>query len=250
MRTITVIVAYTLIMKRVFLQDFIYNQVMTDFLFDLKNKFDFFLREYLRFSRKNYSEPYSRQFELQNLYITDVLNKYFEVEYKTDARILDVGSKNWFYVKGEYDFLKSRFDKFSLDGIEIDSNRLYSNFYSRGEVAKFYIKNLENVSYLAKDFLLHEEKYDFIIWILPFVFEYPHLKWRLPLKCFCPEKMLLHAYQSLNEGGKMFIINQGEAEYQEQIRLCEKLGLNFKFIGKVESEFFDYTQRFGVLVLK
>lgn len=223
---------------------------MADFFLNLKNSFDFFLRGVLRVSRKNYSEPLSRQSELENLYMTDILDKYFEVKHKSDAKILDVGSKNWFYAKGEYEFLKKHFDKFSLDGIEIDSNRLYSNFYSRAEVAKFHIKDLDNVRYFEKDFLEHNEKYDYIIWILPFVFEYPHLKWGLPSKHFCPEKMLSHAYEILTEGGKMFIVNQGELEYQEQIRLCEKLGIKFKPLGKIESEFYDYTPRFGVLILK
>lgn len=223
---------------------------MMDFLLNLKNSFDFFLRSVLRISRKNYSEPCSRQSELENLYMTDILYKYFELENRPEAKILDVGSKNWFYVKGEYDFLKKNFEKFALDGIEIDSNRLYYNFYSRAEVAKFHIKGLENVRYLQKDFLEHKEKYDYIIWVLPFVFEYPHLKWGLPLNCFCPDKMLSHAYESLNDGGRMFVVNQGEREYNEQIKLCQKLGINFKPLGKIESDFFDYTPRFGVLILK
>jgi len=223
---------------------------MSDFFLNLKNRLDFFLRKFFCASRKNYFEPYSRKSELENFYMSDILGKYFEVEKAQQAKILDVGSKNWFYIKGEYQFLKNHFDNFLLDGIEIDSNRLYTNFYSRGEVAKFHIKDLENVRYFQKDFLKHDEKYDYIIWILPFVFEYPHLKWGLPLNHFCPEKMLSHAYEVLKEGGKIFVVNQGELEYQEQIRLCEKLGIKFKALGKIESEFFDYTPRFGVLILK
>lgn len=223
---------------------------MSDFFLNLKNEFDFFLRKYFKFSRRNYSELYTKQSEFENLYMTDILDKYFEIEHKSQAKILDIGSKNWFYVRGEHDFFKKYCDDFLLDGIEIDFNRLYSNFYSRGEVAKFYIKDFDNVRYFEKDFLEHNEKYDYIIWLLPFVFEYPHLKWGLPSKHFCPEKMLLHAFKSLTEDGKMLIVNQGEIEYQEQIRLCEKFGIEFKPIGKVESEFFDYTPRYGVLVSK
>lgn len=201
-------------------------------------------------TRLNYSE---------NLYILDLLDRFLlspltltlspegqgdkaplRGAAKPPSKILDIGCKNWFYAKGEYFFFKKHCDAFKLNGIELDSNRLYTNFFSRAEVAKFHIKDLENTNYIEDDFLNHNEKYDYIIWILPFVFEYPHLKWGLPLSYFKPEVMLKHAYESLNEGGQIFIINQGEAEFEYQQKLCEKLKLTFNTIGKVESEFIKY----------
>lgn len=242
---------------------------MSFLLNDLKNKFDFFLRKHLSFSRKNYAEKNelkdgllednsrenslvekygldwlknnsTRQNYLENLYMIDLLDKYFAINKREKSEILDVGSKNWFYAKGEYFFFKKHCGELELDGIELDSNRLYTNFFSRAEVAKFHIKGLENTKYIQGDFLKHNEKYDYIIWILPFVFEYPHLKWGLPLSYFKPEVMLKHAYESLNDGGQIFIINQGEVEFEYQQKLCEKLKLTFNPIGKVESEFIKY----------
>lgn len=250
---------------------------------NLKNSFDFFLRQRISLSRKNYFEENeqkedlfeekelielekilyenfdleylksnsTRQNYLENLYTIDILNKYSEMEFKTDLNVLDIGCKNWFYVKGEYFFFKKYCKNLKIDGIEIDSNRLYYNFYSRGEVAKFHIKNLLNVNYIEKDFLKHNEKYDYITWILPFVVEEPLLKWGLPIECFKPEVMLKHAYDGLQEDGVLFIINQGEVEYKVQKQLCTKLKIPFKELGEIKSIFLNYEiPRFGVLIKK
>ena len=178
---------------------------------------------------------------LENLYTIDLLDRHLDIDFKDQVSVLDIGCKNWFYAKGEYFFFKKYCNSLKLDGVELDSRRLYTNLYSRGEVAKFHIKDLKNTNYLSKDFLNHSEKYDYIVWILPFVFDSPLLKWGLPQKYFKPEKMLSHAYESLNEGGKIFIINQGEAEYEAQKELCEKLNIKYDDIGKIESDFLDFN---------
>lgn len=234
---------------------------------DLKNKFDFFLRQHLSFSRKNYTEKnelkdgilkdYSRaefliekynldtlksnstrQNYLENLYTIDLLDKYLTPHTQGDSlKVLDIGCKNWYYAKSEYFFFKKYCKNLILNGIEIDSNRLYINLYSRAEVAKFHTKNLDGANYIQGDFLNHKEKYDYIIWFLPFVFEYPHMKWGLPLEYFRPEKMLQHAYDSLNDNGEILIINQGNAEFEYQKKLCKRLKIPFNPIGEIESEF-------------
>lgn len=256
---------------------------MKFFIQNLRNSFDFFLRQRLALSKKNYSEPNeakenlfsdkelierecqlyekfgleyiksnsTRQNYLENLYIIDILEDYLGIEPKVNLKVLDIGCKNWFYAKGEYSFFKKYCECLQMDGLEIDTNRLYSNLYTRGEVAKFYIKNLENVNYIDKDFLKHEEKYDYITWILPFVVEEPLLKWGLPLKYFKPEKMLQHAYDLLNEGGSLFIINQGEVEYKVQRELCERLKIYYIALGEIKSKFLNYEiLRYGILIKK
>ena len=65
------------------------------------------------------------------------------------------------------------------------------------------------MEYIAGDLLKHNQKYDYIIWYLPFITEYPLIKWGLPLKYFKPLKMLEHAYHLLNKNGELLIINQG-----------------------------------------
>lgn len=245
---------------------------MKDFFQDLKNNFDFSLRQGLNFSRKNYcekNEPKEGLFTSQeqiesekrlfekynldflknnstkenyqeNLYTLDLLDKHLTFSPQNSLKVLDIGCKNWFYAKGEYFFFKKHCKDLTFDGIEIDTQRLYSNLYSRAEVAKFHTKGLENTNYIKGDFLNHKEKYDYFIWFLPFVFEYPHQKWGLPKKYFKPEEMLLNAYKNLNEGGKIFIVNQGKTEFKAQKELCGKLNIPYHPIGIIESTFLKY----------
>lgn len=247
---------------------------------NLKNRVDFFLRQHLKFSRRNYFveneskeglftnsavierermlfEKFdldyiklnsTRQNYLENLYTIDLLSRYLEVEFQDELKVLDIGCKNWFYAKGEYFFFKKYCNNLCLKGIEIDANRLYTNFYSRAEVAKFNIKDLENTKFIARDFLQYHDKFNYIVWILPFVYKEPLLKGGLPINYFQPEKMLLNAYDSLKENGKIFIINQGMEEYAVQIALCKKLGIKYIECGKVESCFLKYQDRYALLI--
>jgi len=250
---------------------------MSDFIQKLKNIIDFNLRRKFNFSRRNYqiiNEPKdapqdrektlldkynlfelrdnsTKQNYLENLYTIDLLDRYLKVESLDELSVLDVGCKNWFYAKAEY-FFFNRFSKeLKLKGIEIDANRLYSNFYSRGEVAKANIKGLENTTYISGDFLDYYEKYDYIVWILPFVIESPLIKWGLPISYFKPKEMLSHAYNYLKAGGKIFIINQGAEEYDVQKELYQELELSYVDIGIIESEFLSYKiPRYLTLVQK
>lgn len=255
---------------------------MKYYLQNLKNNIDFFLRQHLKFSKKDYfeeNEPKEGLFTtqeiikkenylyekynlnylkenstrlnyLENLYTIDLLDRYFEIDFKDELNVLDVGCKNWFYFKAEYFFFKKYCKNLSIEGIEIDGNRIYSNFYSRVEVAKFHINTLGG-KYIIGDFLLHNKLYDCIIWILPFIFEEPLIKWGLPSKYLQPSKMLSHAYNSLKPNGTIFIINQGEEEYEAQKSFCEKLNIQYKALGEVKSDFLSYkNQRYSILIKK
>ena len=240
-----------------------------EYLIDnLRNKFDFFLRNKITFSRKNYSEKpqnieevfqnekQKRFFEtikqtygsdlaenttqrnfLGNLYYLVAFDKYLSKQNSEFLSVLDIGSKNWAYVKSEYTFFKSFAKDFVLNGIELDAYRLYSNFYNRYEIAKFYTKDLPKANYIAGDFLKHTGNYDYIIWSLPFIIEYPLVKWGLPLEFFQPEKMLIHAYELLNKNGELLIINQGEEEYKIQKSMYEKLNIPYIPLGEIEDCF-------------
>lgn len=249
---------------------------------NLKNNIDFFLRQRLAVSRKNYSEENeskeglltepkalerekflsekyylnylksnsTKQNYLENLYTLDILDKYLEADSQENLNVLDIGCKNWFYAKGEYVFFKKFCKNLQLNGIELDSNRLYSNFYSRKEAAKFYTKGPENVNYIEGDFLKHDKEYDYMVWILPFVVEDPLIKWGLPLKYFKPEEMLRKAYDSLKNGGSMIILNQGKAEHDAQIKLCEKLNIKYTTFGEVKSDFLHYNIERHLILIK
>ena len=221
---------------------------------EIRNNIDFFLRNITKFSRKNYVETDDKLIKrnlLENKYTTDILNKYLSKNESLQIRILDIGSKNWFYAKGEYEYFKSFSKNFSIDGVEIDAYRLYTNLYSRFEVAKYYTKDLENTHYIADNLLNIHNKYDYIIWILPFVTPEPLKYWGLPKRYYCPDKLLKHAYDLLNTNGQMLIINQGAQEAQKQKDLLNSLRINHTELGEVKSSYFEYAQkRFGFLVKK
>ena len=221
---------------------------------DFKNTIDFFIRNKTKFSRKNFQElnpDLIKRNELENQYTYDVLNQFFEKISIQNANILDIGCKNWFYARGEYDFFNSFLDDFSLDGIELDAYRLYSNFYSRYEVALYYIKNLKNTNYIADNLLNLNKKYDYITWFLPFILIKPLQYWGLPKKYFCPDELLSHAYGLLNDNGQMLIINQGEIEEKVQEELFKKLNIPYEKLGEIRSNFFEYkNSRYGFLVKK
>ena len=157
---------------------------------DLRNSFDFYLRNRFRFSRKNFVEKNKdliERNEAENLYTKAVLEQAFSKQ-NGSLKVLDIGCKNWFYAKGEFDFLKKRYAKFSMDGVELDAYRLYSNFYSRLEVAKYYTKELENTNYIVANLLELDKKYDYITWFLPFVVIQPHVFGGFRKNIFIPPK--------------------------------------------------------------
>ena len=107
---------------------------------DLRNNFDFFIRNNIRISRKNFVEKSLKSIALnekENLYTRDILEQAFEVIPQKNIKVLDIGSKNWFYAKGEYEFFLNFSEKVFLDGVELDAYRLYTNLYNRYEVAKY-----------------------------------------------------------------------------------------------------------------
>lgn len=221
---------------------------------DLKNSFDFYLRNKFRISRKNFVETNKDLIErnrLENIYTKNILEKYFSEIKKDKINVLDIGCKNWFYAKGEHEFFENFCKSFKLDGVEIDAFRLYSNFYNRYEVSKYYTKGLNNTNYIAGNLLDLKEKYDYIIWLLPFVIKEPHIYWGLPEKYFYPKKLLAHAYNLLNKNGQMLIINQGEEEFEAQKILLQDLKIGYKDLGEITSDYFQYkNKRFGALIVK
>ena len=237
---------------------------------NIKNGFDFFLRNAITISRKNYfekpqdltgifenkeqeyfyntlqnqygiflSQNTTRRNFILNLYHLNIFDKYLTKKNKNNLSILDIGSKNWEYVKSEYIFFNSFTKDFTLNGIELDVYRLNSNLYNRYEIAKFYTKDLPNTNYIAGDLLNHRQKYDYIIWILPFITKYPLIKWGLPLKYFKPQEMLFHAYNLLNPEGELLIINQSKEEYLIQQELVKKMNVKNEYLplGEIEDCF-------------
>lgn len=212
-------------------------------------------QEYLtKYSLQRLKEYSTNRLYLENLAIIELLETYFSNEInKYELKVLDIGSKNWFYAYGEYSFFKySSFEKtIYLDGVEIDSFRLYSDFHSRYDYARYYIRELENTSYISGSLIDVNKKYNFITWFFPFVTSLPLLEWGLPLSEFIPEKLLRKAYSLLESGGHILLVNQDEVEYNVQHKLLNDLGISFIAKGKFESSFIEYEhKRFVTLIRK
>ena len=237
---------------------------------DLKNIFDYFIREHTGFSRTNYSpkpqdvsdfefnpkydtiilqKDITRLNCIENLYILDILDKYLKIYPTQESKVLDIGSKNWNYAKAEYIFFNHYCHHLELTGVELDANRLYWNFFSNKEIAKYNIKYLPFANYIGEDFMNISGKFNYITWFLPFVGKYQHTKWGLPMKFFKPTEMLKHAKECLADDGLMFIVNQGENEYWLQKQLCDDLGLAYQEIGLISSKFSPYKlPRYALIV--
>jgi len=221
---------------------------------NFKNTIDFTIRNNTKFTRKNYTEKNDeiiRYTLKENNYVIAILEKYFTKNNKDKLRILDIGCKNWSYAKGEHNYFNSFSGDFILDGVEIDPHRLYLNLYSRQEVAKYHIKNLSNTNYIPANLLDINTKYDYIIWLLPFIFKKSLLYWGLPAKLFCPDRLLSHAYNLLNQKGQMLIVNQGEKEAEKQEELLKIQNIPYEFIGEIENEYLSFqNKRFGFIIKK
>ena len=208
----------------------------------LLNTVFFYLRRRLKLTRRHYQETpcrylcditekqrkrieiinkkYAADFEmhldlinaLENYHILDLLDQ-MEQRIKTPlpqkARLVDIGSKNFYYAR----CLQMFFKPDQLAGIELDAYKMYQNFHTRLSYAQHYILNLPQTQYLAMDFLDFRGSTDIITLFLPFVVEYPLVKWTLPLSRFTPQQIFNHTFSILTEGGYLIMTNQGEEEF-------------------------------------
>jgi hypothetical protein len=56
---------------------------------------------------------------------------------------------------------------------------------------------------------------------------------------------------SLNDGGKILIINQEMEEYIMQEQLCKETGVCYELLGEVKSDFWSYKyKRYAIMVSK
>lgn len=248
----------------------------------MKNRIDFYLRNLFRFSKKGFCEENESKIDLfgpkaqekeekfvrryalkafkdnsscqnytENLYILELLEDYIRPKRKAAMKVLDIGSKNWAYVKAEHSFFKKFTQKLTLDGIEIDAYRVYFDFYSRYDAAKYHCEKLYGANYIVGDFFEHTGKYDFIIWILPFVSQFPHQRWGLPKKLFQPKEMLEKAFNDLKDDGVMLIVNQGKDEYEIQKQFFDELEIPYMPCGEFKSSFLSYkNKRFVSIVTR
>jgi hypothetical protein len=155
------------------------------------------------------------------------------------VRVLDVGSKNFDYVDALHGFWSHSGGPRSvaLTGIEVDGHRRYTDFRTRRAWAEHYASFVPGARYLVGDLADHRERYDAITWFFPFVTEYPLRRWGLPTTLFRPQALFDHAWDLLEPGGVMVLVNMNQAEASLQHELLSRRGLAFDDRGVVPGTF-------------
>ena len=245
---------------------------MRAFLQDKLNEFDFALRKKLQISRSSYAEdgfdldsflqqrcPDDRTF-LEHIIKKYQLDTYLPFLNKTSfldnlqhlilldkltghlpkipiTRALDIGSKNFAYAASLHQFLKIACQQNtpSLLGIEIDTHRVYKNFYSRKAYADYYTNLLPNTRYLEGDILTIplEDHFQIIFNFFPFI-ELSSLKnYRLPKKLFNPKALFTATYNLLAKNGVFIMANTTKNELFLAERLLDELAFHQTFKGAV-----------------
>ena len=237
-------------------------------LTDARNSFDFFLREKLPFSRQRYSEsginlprellklssadahqvealvdryqltPYLDHLSyhsfldnIVHLLLLDSVSKYMSVT--AEAKVLDVGSKNFSYCVAIYEFLKQVHRSqsgggigscfFDIQGIELDVKRMYSSFYSRETCGEYYCRLIPRAKLLHGDVLRESLSgpYTVITHFYPFIEMSSLLDFGLPSKYFRPIEIFRRLFQCLEPGGRFFLANTTRDEYLHSRSLLE-----------------------------
>ncbi|GJL55964.1 MAG: hypothetical protein NPIRA02_30960 [Nitrospirales bacterium] len=164
---------------------------------------------------------------LENYEYLDLLDQTKEKlgwEPDRNKELVDVGSLNFYYAPALHAF----FHPHTLQGIELEGYRVYTNFYSRFDYAQCYIRPFANTSYTVMDFCNFTGSADGITCFYPFVKPEPLVAWRLPLKVFQPQRMFERMAHSLRPEGFVLMMNHGEDEAQWACTFAQQNGLQLK----------------------
>jgi hypothetical protein len=191
----------------------------------------------------------------ENLYYLELLERAFTevgMQLPLMIRVADIGPSHWFYVRGLYSLLHwwqaPGGRDVELSGFEADAYRVYNDFRSRHDHALAHMSGLPGVRYLPRAFQAQPGAFDLALMLFPFVFVRDHLEWGLPGKLFLPEELLSAAWTSLRRGGRLVVVNQGEAEHRVQRALLDQVGIPIAAAFRHESCFYQYDLPRWVLV--
>ncbi|MBU6427921.1 MAG: hypothetical protein KGR26_02820 [Cyanobacteria bacterium REEB65] len=121
---------------------------------------------------------------------------------------LDVGAKNWHYVRALWALLRGfggRPREVRLTGIEVDPFAVYDDWHSRYDWATLYAKPLAGARFIVGDFLAHQQRYDLVVVLFPFLNREEHLEMGLPLQLYQPLRLLAHACKATRPGGHLVV---------------------------------------------
>src|SRR6185436_16650614 len=94
-----------------------------------------------------------------------------------------------------------------------------------------------------------ESRFSVITWTLPFVFVEPLRAWGLPARHFQPAVLLAHELSLLAPDGTLLIVNQEQAERDEQLRLLADAQARVQDVRALDSPLSPFrSPRFGLRV--
>lgn len=148
---------------------------------------------------------------LGTLHLIDLLDRLKLRKYR-NPRVLEVGSHDFESAPALHAYFGG-----TLTGIELVPQR---------ELAESRLQLIGGAPhrYLAGDVLEHQERYDVIVWLHPFLDRERLLEWGLAERHLRPRELYSHVRSLLRPGGLLLIVNQEESESRAQRALLEELG--------------------------
>lgn len=199
----------------------------------------------------------SAELQRKKYYYLDLLETAFRrcnISLPDPMWAADIGPSHWFYVQALWSILawweRDHPRQVHLHGYETDPYRIYRDFYSRIDHARAHMNGLEGVEYHPSAYSRQPVRFDWIGQFFPFVFLADHLKWGLPRNQFAPMKLMADIWASLKPSGTWLILNQGEAEFNEQERLLAELEISPLESFPFESPFYTYQHPTRITILR
>ncbi len=193
----------------------------------------------------------------ENLFYLHMLEQAFEagdVCLPGFARAADIGPSHWFYVQALAALLRwwraPEGREAHLQAYEVDAYRVYNDLHSRYDHALGHMRGLAGVEYLPRGFHTQPGHFHLITMLFPFVFPQDHLRWGLPGNLFQPPALLESAWRSLQPGGALIIVNQGEAEHNLQRAMLDEAGIPIRAAFRQDELLFHYPFERYLLVAR
>jgi hypothetical protein len=156
------------------------------------------------------------------LHLLDQVSERFHWRPKEGARLLDVGSKNFYYAPALHAFFMPR----QFVGIELDGFHMYRGFYTNLSYANYYEKQISNTAYRVMNFKDYHAAVDGMIWLFPFVLKEDVVTWYLPLHAFEPMALFQHARNILAPEGFIFMMNTDVEEFSLSADFLRRIGFS------------------------
>jgi hypothetical protein len=186
---------------------------------------------------------------VMHLLLLDTIRPFLPASYP--RRVLDIGSKNFCYSLGIYEFLRSlqreqnpcSLPTFDIFGIELDVHRTYTNFFTRKACAKYFSSLVPHVHYVEGDVLKKDltGPFDMIFHFFPFIELTSLLDFGLPARFFRPLELFRRAFSLLAPRGYFIMGNTTRNEYlrgKSLLTACQ-----FLFIKGMEVDCGGFTPK-------